>query len=537
MTASQTVGRWLRRPQPDEVCATVFVLAHAALLLAWPAILAQDAPLWISEAALLHSSFHSPPSGGCQLVTALPPNAISQAVMALMCAVVSPDVAGRLYNVACVALFAAALVYLCRARATAGREWIVCSCLPLCIGYPLFHGFLNYMTALPALCFGIGVLLRRPAGRGVAATSMLVGMPLFTYLCHGTAVGIWAVLVMVHVWVWRSRGFAVRALLGFVPVVLLIGLYVAQRQAEGATVLWSAGGVLATIGYRVRAPLRFFSVFPGFEPMVADPTLAVAAPLLMIVNVGYAVALSVIGIRWAWRARRSTDPVERWLSASLLVLAGLFVIMPHDVAGMLNPAERLLVPAACIGAAGVTAASGGRRSANHQGARLRYASYVLLGAQWAYLAVWGTQAAHLTDAFLQTLDRYSAVPGVQVVEADGVFLPAEERSIRLPRPIELMTRHHVLLHQDILDDWTHGRAIAPPTTGLFRCPGRRATATDLAALRSAGQILLLIGDPARSSTIAQLLEPDFHATRSGPGFWTLVRSNAAPGSRLPRNPG
>ena len=393
------------------------------------------------------------------------------------------------------------------------------------MGYPLFHGFLNYMAALPALAWGIGFLLRNPEGRGVRGAGVLLVMPMLTYLSHGTAVGVWAVLVGMQVLVRRSRGLALRALLGFVPVLALLVAYIGQRSAEGASVIWTAGGVLATIVFRLRSPLRFFGVFPGFEATFGDPALGLVAPLLVVANTGYAVAISFYGLRWAWRMRRSLDPGERWLSSSLLVLAGLFVVMPHNVANMLNPAERLLLPAVCLGAAGI---SGGRR-----GARRRYALYALLGAQWAYLAVWGTQAATLTDAFLQTRERYAVVPGVQVVTTDDVELP--EGAARLPRATQLMTRHHLLWHQDTLQDWVHGRAVALPQTGLFRCPAGPAAATDLAGLRSSGHVLLVIGDPERASAIAQALEPEFQVTRPGPGFWTLVarKPRAARAVRVP----
>ncbi len=515
-------------PQPDVLCAMLFVLAHGALLLAWPAVIAQDAPSWIAEAGLLHAFFRAPLANGCQLAAALPPNALSQGVISLLCYIMPAELAGRLYIVACVGLFAAALVYLCRARSAAPRPLALLSCLPLCVGYPLFHGFLNYMAALPALCWGIGFLLRNPEGRGVRGACVLLVMPLLTYLSHGTAVGIWAVLVVMQAWVRRSRGLALRALLGFLPVLWLIGAYIGQRHAEGAGMLWTAGGVLATLSYRLRSPLRFFSVFPGFAPTLEDPTLGRIAPLLMIVNVGYASAISFHGLRWAWRARRGSDPGERWLSSSLLVLAGLFIVMPHSVAKMLNPAERLLLPAACLGAAGMAGAPSGAPSSGRLGAWLRYGLYALLGAQWAYLAVWGTQAAKITDAFVQTRERYAVVPGVQVVQADDVQLPVEHTRARLPRAIDLMTRHQVLLHQDILEDWVHGRPIAPPDTGLFRCPVGPTASTDLAALRAAPHVLLLIGEPERVSALAQALDPNFLVTRPGPGFWTLVRSNRAP---------
>src|SRR5262249_12699530 len=94
---------WLR--QGDVLCATVFVLAHSALLLAWPVVLGQDASLWISEAALLHSFFTSHVPVDCHLAAALPPNALSQFVIGLACWFMPAELAGRLYIVACVGLF------------------------------------------------------------------------------------------------------------------------------------------------------------------------------------------------------------------------------------------------------------------------------------------------------------------------------------------------------------------------------------------------------------------------------------------------
>ena len=507
----------------------LFVLAHGALLLAWPVVLAQDAPLWISEAALLHAFFQTHLANGCQLAAALPPNAVSQGVISALCWIMPVELAGRLYLVACVGLFAASLVYLSRARAAASRQLALLGCLPLCVGYPLFHGFLNYMAALPALCWGTGYLLRNPQGRGLRGTCLLLVMPLLTYVCHGTAVGVWAVLVIMQLFIGRSSGFALRALPGFVPVLWLTGEYVGQRSAEGARVLWTAGGVFATILYRLRSPLRFLSVFPGFVPTFADPALRSLAPLLLVVNVGYAVGIIIYGFHWAWRSRRASDPGERWLSSSLLVLAGSFVVMPHDVANMLNPAERLVLPAACLAIVGASAAPRTGQWSERRVAWVRYALCALLCVQWTYLAVWGTQAAALAQAFVDTRERYEVIAGVRVVEVDEMQLPVEKidhTETRLPSTIELLTHHQVLLTQSTLDDWVHGRAIVPSQTGVFRCPAAPASPTDLAALRSEKEILLLIGEPARAAAIAHALEADFQITRPGPGFWTLVPAHA-----------
>ena len=128
------MSRSQRLLQADVLCAMLFVLAHGALLLAWPIVPTQDAPLWISEGALLHTFFRTHFAGGCQLVTALPPYALSQGVIGLLCWIMPPELAGRMFIVACVGLSAAALIYLCRARWTAGRHVALLCCLPLCVG-------------------------------------------------------------------------------------------------------------------------------------------------------------------------------------------------------------------------------------------------------------------------------------------------------------------------------------------------------------------------------------------------------------------
>ena len=102
MNSIRTVWRTPSLPQSDVLCATAFVVAHAALLVAWPAVLAQDAPTWIAEGAQLRAFFQAPPADGCQLAAAVPPNAFSQVVIALLCFIMPVQLAGRLYIVTCI---------------------------------------------------------------------------------------------------------------------------------------------------------------------------------------------------------------------------------------------------------------------------------------------------------------------------------------------------------------------------------------------------------------------------------------------------
>src|SRR6185312_1499269 len=121
----------------------------------------------------------------------------------------SSEHAGRVYLASCVIGLIAAATYLLRsatreAPAAEGGGSALLAVLPLCAGYPLFHGFLNYLAALPILCFGLGALLRNPEARGGRGLALLLVLPVLLYACHGTALAVWGVLIAVQCWVRRS---------------------------------------------------------------------------------------------------------------------------------------------------------------------------------------------------------------------------------------------------------------------------------------------------------------------------------------------
>src|SRR5262249_15265313 len=107
--------------------------------------------------------------------------------------------------------------------------------------------------------------------------------------------------------------------------------------------------------------------------------------------------------------------------------------------------------------AGLSGRAGWRR------VHMSYALYALLLAQWVYVATWGTRAATITRAFLETRMQYGAPADFETGSTESASAG------HLPRAIELMTRHQVLLHQDLLQDWQGGRSVAVSDTGLFRC--------------------------------------------------------------------
>lgn len=501
---------------PSLWCAALYAGLHAALIAAWPAVPTQDASAWVLEASLLHERMAGHVAPGCTPVAALPPNAFAQLSIAALQSVLSAELAGRVYLLCCVIGLCAALWCL-RVRGAA-----LLAVLPLCAGYPLYHGFLNYMAALPVLGFGLCALLRNPEARGVRGMAMLWILPSMLYTCHGTALGVWGLLVLVQCWVRRSWKLLARAAVGFVPVLCLLVMYVMQRSDEGAVITWSAGSSLATLSYRLRSPLRFFSVFHGLVPTYDDASLRAIAPVLVALNVVYAVWLCVSGLTWALRARESERLDERFLALSTLSLSVCFLLLPHDVAKMLNPAERLLLPAAIIAATGRSLAP----TATARGVRLAWVLGALVSMQVAYVCVFGTRAARAAHALIQMRahDGFAAL----VVQARQL-----RWAVAAPKlgALDLLPRHQVLAMQGMLEQFQAGHLVAPFDTGLFRCALEELgnpTALELDAFRRGERPLIVLGERDHTRAVTDQLGPGWRVLRVGTGFKLLQRTAAQP---------
>ena len=499
-------------------CAALFALFYAVLLASWPALPTQDASAWVMEGSALKRQLAGQGLRGCSLVDALPPNAFAQLAIASLELVLSAQQAGRVYIALCVLGLCAALLYL--SGAVRARSNAVLAVLPLCAGYPLYHGFLNYLAALPVLCFGLGALLRNPEARGPRGLALLAIVPCVLYSCHGTALGVWGVLLAVQCAVRRSPQLLARAAVSFVPVLVLLALYVSQRSAEGAAITWSAGSFGATVSYRLRSPLRFFSVFHGLAPTYDDVLLRSIAPALVVLNVGYALWLCGTGLGWAFHARASEHADERFLAWSTLALSACFLVLPHDVAKMLNPAERLLLPAAIIGAVGY-----GAGAAQPARAWRRGALYFILLAQAMYVLVWGTRAADAASQLISVRERYGFdVPVVQARQLS--FAP------RAPGlgAVDLLPRHQVLLMQGNLEGFQAGHLVTPFDTGLFRCAHTAKndpTGWDLDELRRHERPLVVLGEREHTRVLVDQFGSTFSTLKVGTGFILVQRTAAS----------
>jgi hypothetical protein len=502
--------------RPDSLVAAAIAGCFCVMLWSWPLVPAQDYPTWVFEGALLHDTLAGVLSGPCHLVSALPPNALAQLCIAALCSVVSPDAAGRLYLSACVLLLSAALVYLLRARDPSGQSPVAPFCLSLCLSYPLFHGFLNYLGALPALAWGIGYVLRNPRLTGVRANLVLIVLALVTYCCHGTALGVWGIVVACAVIIARDARMAGRVALCFVPALGLLGLYIAQRVEEGARLVWLKSGWLDTAAYRLRSPFRFLSIFQGLVPSFELSALRLAAPALALINTLFTLAALGLGLAWAFRRRRSEDAAERILSWSSLALLAIFLLLPHEVARLVNPAERLVLPLAFLLAAGLAGA--GPCSSRRRW--LRAGGWGLIALQLGYVAWTGSVTAAAMQRFEDAYRSQRQRGTVALVSDDEVPIPAA----RSGGGVELLTRHQPLVA--LLGERDQALQSVPFPTGFFRCPGRTlAGPFDLPSLRATAPstALMLIGDPQRLGAIERALFPQFREVARGLGFRLLAQ--------------
>ena len=416
--------------------------------------------MWVREARLLQAAWLGTPAGACRLAHALPPNALAQISISLLAYVSGFDAAGRIYMTACVVLTGAALLYLLRARDPDGCTAAAWVCAPLLVGYPFFHGFLNYMAALPVLCFGLGYLLRHPNAPGLRGALLLSGLPLIAFVCHGIALAIWIVFACVTAAVQRSRRLALTAALGLLPSLFLALTYARERIGENASIVWNAGSLFATVSSRLRAPFRFLAVFHGMLPTYGDSWLRNIAPFLSLVNLAFAAAIAWYGIAWAVRARRSPDASSRTLSWIVLTLSTGFVLLPYNFARLLNPAERWVLPIAFAAAAGLAGEAVSSKVATT--ARLRAIAGTLIAAQAMYVALFGTRAAFAADAVVRAQARDTTVQQAHVVYRQV----REPDSRQWPVGVQLLPRHNPLAH---LADEEIG--LAPVAdTGFFRCP-------------------------------------------------------------------
>jgi hypothetical protein len=217
------------------------------------------------------------------------------------------------------------------------------------------------------------------------------------------------------------------------------------------------------------------------------------------------------------RSRASEQAHERFLACSTLALSACFFALPHDVAKMLNPAERLLLPAALIGAVGYRA--------DRARAWQRAALHFILLAQAVYVLVWGTRAASAASELIAARQRYGF--DVPVVQARQLSVAPKAPGLGA---VDLLPRHQVLAMQGMLEEFQAGHLVAPFDTGLFRCvraDRNEPIGWDLTALQRHERPLIVLGEREHTRVLVAQFGRTLRTLEVGTGFILVQRTAAS----------
>ncbi|MDO9711828.1 hypothetical protein [Paracraurococcus lichenis] len=327
---------------PAEIAWTVLclglaaVVAGAILLSPYPPL--QDFSEWAYQGQLLARWFRGEPVGALHLATSPIPNSSVQLLLGLLSVVLPPALAARLFLLGLVAAATAVALALGRRyQPQAAGAFAALLLVAVFFHAGFWNGYANYQLGLVIL----GAWLLLPEGRRVQARAILpFSLALFfthamVFAAFGLLVGLTALL--------RRR--IAGAVLGLLPAAGLTLWYVLAGAGANATEPGSTGGLLGFIAYKLYTfaklgPYHNFVFLEGGDAALR-PWLyraGIAANLVFAAGLGVLLAL---GLRGAFRAGRRPWPV---LATAALLLAG-FAVLPDLVQNVVNPGERLLLPA------------------------------------------------------------------------------------------------------------------------------------------------------------------------------------------------
>ena len=201
-----------------------------------------------------------------------------------------------------------------------------------------WNGYANFQVGMVLL--GVWFLLPDER-RGRPGPIMGFGMVLF--FTHAMVFFAFCALLGATALLDRRRILATAA--GLLPAALLTGWYIATDAGGGATETNGAGGAAAFLAYKLYTvaklgPYHNF-VFGEGGDIVTRPALYWAGAAINLAFAAGLAALLGLGLRAAIRSRRLA-----W--APLLAAAGLlalFAVLPDMVQNVVNPGERLMLPA------------------------------------------------------------------------------------------------------------------------------------------------------------------------------------------------
>jgi hypothetical protein len=322
------------------LCLLLSALVAAALLLApYPPL--QDFSEWAYQGHLLSRLFQGLPVGDLRLATAPIPNSSVQLLLGLLSLALPPAIAAKLFLLGLV--FGALLLALALGRRFQPRAPGAFAALlltALFLNASFWNGYANFQLGM--LILGAWFLLGKEK-QGRAGTILAFSLALFfthamVFAAFGILLGLTALLER------RLRA----TVLGLLPAAGLTLWYVATGAGGGETEPQGSGGLVAFLAYKLYTlaklgPYHNFVFAEGGDLAFRPALYWAGAAVNLLFAAGLALAL-LLGLREAIRARHLP-----WAPlAAAAVLLGGFALLPDLALNVVNPGERLMLPALLI---------------------------------------------------------------------------------------------------------------------------------------------------------------------------------------------
>ena len=359
------LGRFLPRDvlrHPEVAAALVLGLLLAAPLAAVPVPFLLDYPNHLARMHVLASGAASPALHAMfRTAWAFIPNMAMDFVVPMLAQVLPLTVAGKLFIALAMLLPPAGVVALHRSW-FGTRTWWPWIAAVTAVNACLVLGFLNYLVGLGLALLGAAWHARMggrraneaEAGGSVTAwrATVGVGWGMACLLSHIFAFGMLVLLMLSTEAGRRARASLVRRA---VPILATAAVPLLFYRAFGPAHLYAGGGALALAGWQILHDGMFSQPYFRLRWVFAAATGESEAVGVV------AAAVLLLPVAWAvWRRRLGVAPE---MVAAFAILGALYAMLPPVLVDDGMVYERLSVPLAFVGIAGVQPRLGRRAGA------------------------------------------------------------------------------------------------------------------------------------------------------------------------------
>ena len=480
--------------QQNHVLLQMSFVLGSGLLLIWGHRLLplQDYPDWLIQGKLFSNWLRGTLDGVYAFKGVLVPNAIATVCIGLLSLISDLEVAGKLTVSAYVAGYVGAVAHLCGLLGRSASPTLLAVSLTFVFNYTFWHGELNYGLGLAALFGAQSMVLRScaaPNGRlilGVTLASLVI------YACHGAAYAAWLMFLAAYAWESRRLYTRIWFALAVSPSLVFVVIYTLSMAAATRPVLlgWSLPDKLWLI---VKSLCPFQAFYPYFDPPAASVLLAGNA--IVIAYAGWALA------RGLMFKRESLGLNERAIRATLILYLIAFIAAPNNLAGLLQPAERLILPALQLL---LVWRVWSWRTAPSRHATLK-SSWIILVTQMIYMQLYGGYVSGQLASVHRQLRGFVQKSAVSVLHESHFHFEGRAHPTR-PLAWRLLPTHYPVIRVTHYANLEFGRPMPIFETGLFY---NRSTylqnSTDSVAHAPKDAPIVIIGWPPGNRAVRALL--------------------------------